>query len=89
EIGAACNGASVKAKAAYQDSIAEVFRNAVASMPSGGRLIVVAGDRANLYGRIAELVDVDVEAVVKRQVNRRTGRRSTDFFESVFVWRKR
>ena len=89
EIGAACNGASVKAKAAYQDSIAEVFRNAVASMPSGGRLIVVAGDRANLYGRIAELVDVDVEAVVKRQVNRRTGRRSSDFFESVFVWRKR
>ena len=57
-------------------------------MPSGGRLIVVAGDRHNLYDDIAKSCEVEVEAIINRHVNRRTGRRSTDFFESVFIWRK-
>lgn len=57
-------------------------------MPSGGRLIVVAGDRDNLYGEIAAMVGVEVEAILQRHVNRRTGRRSSEFFESVFIWRK-
>ncbi|MBI5839110.1 MAG: hypothetical protein HZB19_03325 [Chloroflexi bacterium] len=88
EIGAAKNGSSQKAKKTYQEAIAEVFRNALKSMPKGGRLIVVAGDRHELYGEIAELCGVKVEAVLQRHVNRRTGRRSSEFFESVFIWRK-
>lgn len=89
EIGAAANGSSQKAKRKYQEDIAEVFQNVMGSMPIGSPLIVIAGDKANLYDGIAELIDVEVEAIVKRHVNRRTGRRSGEFYESVFIWRKR
>jgi len=51
-------------------------------------MIVVAGDKADLYGEIAAAAGVEVEAVVKRHVNRRTGRRASEFYESVFIWRK-
>jgi len=88
EIGAASNGSSVKAKEAYQEGIAEVFRNALLSMPSGAPVIVVAGDRADLYPQIGKMVGIEVEAIVQRHVNRRTGRRSGEFYESVFIWRK-
>lgn len=88
EIGAAKQGSSQKAKRAYQEGIAQVFRNCLKSMQPGGRLIVVAGDRYDLYGEIAQLCGVETEAVLRRHVNRRTGRRSSEFFEDVFIWRK-
>ena len=88
EIGPAKRGASQKAQREYQESIAQVFRQVCKSMPSGGHLIVVAGDKYGLYDDIARLCEVEVEAVLKRHVNRRTGRRSSEFYESVFMWRK-
>jgi hypothetical protein len=88
EIGAARHGSSQKARRGYQEAIAEVFRRACQSMPVGARLIVVAGDRYGLYDEIARLCEVEVEAVIQRHVNRRTGRRSSEFYESVFIWRK-
>jgi hypothetical protein len=57
-------------------------------MTAGGYVVVVAGDRYSLYDEIAEKCGVDVEAVVRRHVNRRTGRRSSEFYEDVFIWRK-
>lgn len=88
EIGPAVNGAGKKARRQYQEEIAAVFRRAAASMPVGGRMIVIANDKLNLYGEIANLVGVEVEDVVKRRVNRRTGRRSSEFYESIFIWKK-
>lgn len=88
EIGAAENGSSLKAKEQYQQDIVAVFDNALKSMLSGGRLIVVAADKAGLYDQIASDLQVEVEDIVQRHVNRRTGRRSTEFYESVFIWRK-
>jgi DNA modification methylase len=88
EIGAAAKGSSQKARRQYQEDMATVFQNIMPSIKPCGRLIVVAGDRANLYPEIAQMVGVDVEATVTRHVNRRTGRRSGEFYESVFVWRK-
>jgi DNA modification methylase len=88
EIGPAKKGSSKKAQRDYQELIANVFQRACAAMPRGGRLIVVAGDKYNLYDDIAKMCEVDVEAVIQRHVNRRTGRRSSEFFESVFIWRK-
>lgn len=88
EIGAAQRGASQKAQRDYQEAIAQVFRRVGESMPSGGHLIVVAADKHGLYDEIARLCEVEVEAVLQRHVNRRTGRRSSEFYESVFVWRK-
>lgn len=89
EIGAAANGSSLKAREQYQEDIAEVFKRVAKAMPKGNRMIVVAGDRANLYGRIAELAGVVVEDIVQRHVNRRTGRRANEFYESVFIWRNK
>ena len=88
EIGAAKDGSSKKARLAYQQSIAEVFSRVCRSMPSGGYMIVIAGDRHDLYGKIADLCGAEVEAILQRNVNRRTGRRSSKFYESVFIWRK-
>ena len=89
EIGPAARGSATTARKRYQEDIATVFSHFLAAMPVGGPMIVVAGDKHGLYGDIAAMLDVEVEAVVQRHVNRRTGRRSNDFYESVFIWRKR
>ena len=88
EIGSAEQGSSQEAKKAYQEALIEVFKNSMKSMTYGGYLIVVAADKYNLYEEIAERCNVKVEAIVRRHVNRRTGRRSSEFFEDVFIWRK-
>ncbi|MBV6394793.1 MAG: hypothetical protein HFACDABA_00362 [Anaerolineales bacterium] len=88
EIGPAEQGSSQKAKKTYQGDLVQVFANAMKSMKSGGYLIVVAGDRYGLYDYIAKESYVQIEAIVRRHVNRRTGRRSSEFYEDVFVWRK-
>lgn len=88
EIGAAAHGSSQKARRAYQEAIAGVFKRVGERLKPGGRMIVVAGDKANLYDDIARMSGVEVEATVLRHVNRRTGRRSGEFYESVFIWRK-
>lgn len=88
EIGPAINGSSERAKKQYQLDIAQVFQNAVRAIPSGGLLIVVAHDSANLYPEIAGLSRLETVATLQRHVNRRTGRRSNEFFESIFIWRK-
>ncbi len=88
EIGAAMAGSSKKAREAYQLGIIDVFANTLRALPSRGRLIVIAGDRHNLYPMIAERLGVETEAVLQRHVNRRTGRRAGEFYESIFIWRK-
>jgi DNA modification methylase len=88
EIGPAAAGKSAAARERYVEAIATVFRRCLEVMPSGGRLVVVAADRANLYEEIAGRAGVEVEAVLHRHVDRRTGCRSSAFYESVFIWRK-
>jgi len=88
EIGPASNGANGNARLKYQEDITTVFKNAANSVKPGSRFIVIAGDRHNLYDSIAEGAGLEVESIIQRHVNRRTGRRSTEFYESIFVWRK-
>ena len=88
EIGAAKSGTSKKAKMDYQQRIIQVFKNVLTSVKTGGYLVVIAGDKHHLYDNIATEVGVSTEAILERQVTRRTGRRSTEFYESVFIWRK-
>jgi hypothetical protein len=88
EIGPASSGTSQAAIATYQADIAKVFSNVTKQMPPGAPIVVVAGDRHNLYPRIAEIAELEQESVVQRHVNRRTGRRAGEFYESVFIWRK-
>lgn len=88
EIGAAAKGTSKRAQEKYKKDIGEVFRRIRDSMVLGGRVIIVANDRSNLYDDIATMAGFEIENVLERHVNRRTGRRSGEFFESVFIWRK-
>jgi hypothetical protein len=89
EIGAAKKGSSEQARTNYILEIGEVFAHALSFMPSGGVMVVVVGDRQGMYDGLVKKLDVKVEHILRRHVNRRTGRRSTDFYESVLVWRKR
>jgi len=87
EVGAAFNGNSARAQRKYVEDITKGFENLKKFLAPNGRIIVVANDKHNLYDKIAQQIGVRVETVLHRQVNRRTGRRADDFFESVFVWR--
>jgi hypothetical protein len=88
EIGAPGAGASRAARRRYQEDVALVLRRAATGLPSGAPVLVVAADRHDLYPEIAALAGLEPLDVLQRQVNRRTGRRAGDFYESVFVWRK-
>lgn len=88
EIGAAKQGASQRAQREYKEAIAAVFRRVCRALPVGAPLVIIASDKYGLYNDIARMVGVEVEAVLKRHVNRRTGRRASEFYESIFVWRK-
>jgi len=88
EIGPARNGSSQKVQKQYQKDIAEVFRAVTKKLSPGSRIIVIAGDHHHLYDEIAQMSNLEIEDTVKRHVNRRTGRRATEFYESVFIWRK-
>jgi hypothetical protein len=88
EIGAASNGTSKKAKETYKKDIIEVFQHVIESLKTDGRLIVIANDSANFYGDVAKSLNIEIEKILQRHVNRRTGRRASEFFESIFIWRK-
>ena len=88
EIGPASGGQSKNAKAAYVADMSAVFRNVIAYIRSGGRVVVVAGDRHDLYPAILGSLGLSHEATLKRHVNRRTGRRNSEFYESIFIYVK-
>lgn len=88
EIGPASKGSGKKAKEEYKELMIEVFKNALQYMITGGHLIVVAADKHNLYPDIAKACKLKEKAVIQRHVNRRTGMRASEFYESVFIWQK-
>ena len=89
EIGAAFKGNSQRAKEAYQQEIASVFAQTSKYMNSGKPMVIVVRDRDRLYGDIAAQCGFEIENVIERHVNRRTGRRANEFFEEILVWRKK
>lgn len=89
EIGPASRGGSERAVAAYIDGISDVFANAIRPMPSGAHIVVIVNDKRGIYPQIASKLPVDLETVLTRHVNRRTGRRTGAFYEQVLVWRRR
>lgn len=88
EIGAAMKGSSEKAKRSYKEDMIAVFANSRCYINKRrGRAIVVVNDKYGLYEDIAKESGFKLEGVVTRHVNRRTGRRSSDFYEQVLIWR--
>ncbi|HID85181.1 MAG TPA: class I SAM-dependent methyltransferase [Anaerolineales bacterium] len=88
EIGAAAKGASKSAKTKYKEDMVAAFANTARFLKPGGYVIVVVRDTQNLYTEIAKRTGFEVLGHLRREVNRRTGRRATPFYEDVFIWRK-
>ncbi len=89
EIGSASNGQSITARKTYLKDMKAVFANVIKSIKSGSKIIVVAADKFDLYSEILNHSEIVHDATLERHVNRRTGRRSGKFFESIFIYTKR
>ena len=87
EIGPATRGTGRSALAEYQGSMVDVFLNASEQMDTGSPVVVVVNDSRNLYPEILDRSGLHLEDVLTRHVNRRTGRRAGEFYESVLVCR--
>jgi DNA modification methylase len=87
EVGAAEAGTSRASLDAYTAGIAEALRNAAAALEPGAPVLIVVNDRRDLYPAILERAGLELEARLRRHVNRRTGRRAGEYFEDVLVAR--
>jgi DNA methylase len=87
EIGAGVDGTSRAARDAYSDGIVAVLENCRRTLRRGAPVVIVAGDRRELYPPILQRAGLRLEERLRRHVNRRTGRRAGEFYEDVFVAR--
>jgi hypothetical protein len=87
ELGAAARGTSRKAIEAYVDGITDVLRRCTERLVPGAPVIVVVNDRRDLYPEILAGSGLRLVERLERHVNRRTGRRAGEYFESVLVAR--
>jgi DNA modification methylase len=71
----------------YCNGVAAVLERARRAVRPGGRIVVVVNDRRRLYDGILREAGLRIEDRVLRHVNRRTGRRSGEYFEEILVAR--
>ena len=85
ELGAAAEGTTRRAVAAYCEGIAEVLAHTRRHLAPGALVAIVVNDRRGLYDEIARRAGLQLESRIARHVNRRTGRRAGEYFEEV-LW---
>ncbi len=87
EIGAAVQGTSGRAVATYVSDMTAVFANAARQLRGESPVVIVVNDSRELYPTILDGAGLMLEDSLTRHVNRRTGRRAGEYFESVLVCR--
>ncbi len=87
ELGRPARGVGRAAIEAYVDGVAEVLLNAQRHLAPGAPVCIVVNDRRALYPEILRRARLRLEDRLERHVNRRTGRRAGEYFESVLVCR--
>jgi hypothetical protein len=87
EIGAAVEGTSGRAVASYVRDMTAVFANAARQLRRDAPIVIVVNDSRHLYPDILAGAGLVLEETIVRHVNRRTGRRAGEFFESILVCR--
>ncbi len=85
ELGRPAAGLGRAAIEAYVEGVADVFRNARRRLTPGAPVCIVVNDRRDLYPEILRRAGLRLEDRLERHVNRRTGLRSGEYFESVLV----
>jgi hypothetical protein len=85
ELGAAAAGTSRRALDAYVEGIATVLARSSERLVAGAPVLVVVNDRRDLYPEILRRSGLRLSERLERHVNRRTGRRAGEYFESVLV----
>lgn len=85
ELGRPARGTSRAAIEEYVGGIAAVFANVRSSLVLGGRLCIVVNDRRDLYPQILQRAGLRLVDRHERHVNRRTGRRAGEYYESILV----
>lgn len=88
EIGPLSEGQSERAKASYVRDMVEVFRNLLPYICESGVIIFIVNDKFGLYDEIISTAGLYLEKRITRQVNRRTGRRRSEFGEDILIMRK-
>ena len=85
ELGAAARGTSRAAVEEYVSGISDVLRRCAESLGPRAPVLVVVNDRRDLYPEILERSGLRLVDRLERHVNRRTGRRAGEYFESILV----
>ena len=71
----------------YVDGVAAVLRNARDTLADDAALCIVVNDRRGLYEEVLRRSGLRLVDRLERHVNRRTGRRGGEYYESVLVAR--
>jgi hypothetical protein len=87
ELGAAARGTSRAAIGEYVEGVRAVLARSKASLRRGAPVCIVVNDRRNFYPEILERAGLRLDERLERHVNRRTGRRAGEYFESILVCR--
>ncbi len=87
ELGRPARGVGRNAIAAYVDGVAEVLANARSRLAPGAPVCVVVNDRRGLYSEILARARLRLDERLERHVNRRTGRRAGEYYESILICR--
>ena len=85
ELGAAVSGTGRAAIEAYVAGISTVLTRSADALVDHAPVLVVVNDRRDLYPEILRRSRLRLVDRLERHVNRRTGRRSGEYFESVLV----
>jgi DNA methylase len=85
ELGAAARGTGQAAIQEYVSGISDVLRRCAETLAPRAPVIIVVNDRRDLYPEILERSGLRLVDRLERHVNRRTGRRSGEYFESILI----
>ena len=89
EIGPAARGTVARALADYVADVTAAFSSAARHLAPRAPVVIVVNDARDLYPAILQGAGLRLEERIVRHVNRRTGRRAGEFFESILVCRAR
>ena len=85
ELGRPALGTGRAAIGEYVGGVAAVLENARSTLTPGGRICIVVNDRRDLYQEILRRAGLRLVDRHERHVNRRTGRRAGEYYESILV----